>query len=92
MLWVIKLLVRFYQILDENSQYLNPLGREQLPEVGHILAEQYSKLAKWNHDWGFEFWQTTPKLHMWEHMMEMMVVFMGHGCSGLTVMEIWWGR
>ena len=67
---MIRLLVRFYQIIDSESMYLTAAVRRELPEIGQKLAELYSKLAKEAFENGSRLWKATPKLHLWEHLLE----------------------
>ena len=39
-------------MLQENSQFLSDAAREEMPQVGQILAEQYSKLSSWGACYG----------------------------------------
>ena len=72
-LCVVKLLVRFYELLQENSQFLSDGAKAEMAEIGQSLAEQYSILAKWSFDWGSKLFKMSPKLHMWEHLTEFQV-------------------
>ena len=69
-LCVVELLVRFYEILHENSQFLSDGAKAEMAEIGQSLAEQYSILAKWSFDWKSKLFKMSPKLHMWEHLTE----------------------
>ena len=78
MLCVITLLIRFYKILADNSHFLSVAAKQELPRVGQVLAEQYSKLSSWSFDLRQKFWKTTPKLHMFKHMCEFQALIMGN--------------
>ena len=82
-LCIITLLVRFYELLHENSQFLGASARDEMPQVGRILAEQYSKMSSWAHGMRLKMWRMTPKLHMFENLTEMQCLIWGNP-------QFWW--
>ena len=77
---VVRLLCRFYQILDSESQFLSAAVKEELPALGQKLAEYYSWLAT---D-AFEsitpkrLWKESPKLHLFEHLCQHVAILYGN--------------
>ena len=45
MIEVARLMVRFYNIVSSQSQFLTSVAKEELPAIGQALADYYSKLA-----------------------------------------------
>ena len=75
---IIRLLVRFYQILDSESMFLSEVARAELPVLGQRLAELYSKLASSAYGLGLKLWKMSPKLHLWEHLTEWQCLYAGN--------------
>ena len=65
-----KLLVRFYDLLRENGQFLTPEAKSELPELGRSLSELYSSLAAETAATGSKMWKSLPKLHLFQHLCE----------------------
>ena len=75
---VVQLLVRVYDLLNENSQFLSAAAKDELPQIGQQLAEQYSVLASTFHEMSLKLWKVAPKLHMWEHLCEFQCLVLGN--------------
>ena len=65
-----KLLLRFYDLLCENNQFLTPEAKSELPELGRSLSELYSSLAAETAATGSKMWKSLPKLHLFQHLCE----------------------
>ena len=75
---VCRLLVRFYQILESESQFLSPETKCEMQYLGQALAELYSKLASDAFNKGARLWKMSPKLHLFEHLCELQCIILGN--------------
>ena len=75
---VCTLLVRFYEILDSQSQFLDPFVRDEIPVLGQKMAQMYATLARRAFDRNVRLWKMHPKLHMWEHLTEEQAIEFGN--------------
>jgi hypothetical protein len=71
-LGVCQLLVRFYVILDSQSQFLAEGARVELPTLGNQLMMMYSQLSDMCFSeyarLGHRLWKTSPKMHLFLHL------------------------
>ena len=67
---VCQLLVRFYQILDENSMYLSEEAKTEIATVGRQLCIVYAALASTSAAAHEKMWKMNPKLHLFDHLCE----------------------
>ena len=70
---VAQLLVRFYELLNENSMYLNEAAKTELARLGRRLCIIYSDLAADALVRGDKLWKVNPKLHIFNHLCEWQV-------------------
>ena len=63
-------LLRFYVILDTESQFLSPSARVELPKLGQQLVGLYTALATNAKQLGLKLWKLMPKLHLFQHLCE----------------------
>ena len=75
---ICRLLCRFYEILQSESQFLCAETRAELPVLGQKLAEFYSILASSAHTASLRLWKMSPKLHLWEHLTEVVAIVWGN--------------
>ena len=75
---VIGLLVAFYEIMDSESQFLSKAAKVNLPKIGQKLAETFGRLAKIAVDAGNRLWKLSPKLHLFEHLLEHQAINSGN--------------
>jgi hypothetical protein len=71
--WVlgcIQCLCDFYQILDNNSQFLTESSKSSIKRIGYTLAVLYTKLSKFAYDACLHLWKMSPKLHLFLHLCE----------------------
>ena len=78
MVEIARLMVRFYNIVSSQSQFLTQDAKEELPAIGQDLADYYSKLASEAFDAGKKLWKESPKLHLWEHLTEFQCLNFGN--------------
>ena len=67
---VCEMLVRFYEILDSESQFLTSGVRAELPKLGQTLVGLYTALATQAKESGLKMWKLQPKLHLFLHLCE----------------------
>ena len=67
---VCQLLVRFYEILDNESMYLSPAANRELVKVGSQLCILYTSLAADAAHNGSKMWKCTPKRNLFAHLCE----------------------
>jgi hypothetical protein len=67
----LRLLVRVYQIMENESQFLAATAKEELRHVGDGLGMAYSSLATHflNLNPPVKLFKTAPKLHMLQHLL-----------------------
>ena len=65
---VCKLLCRFYQILDTESQFLDEATKAELPTLGRKLTHVYTSLAAAALAEGAKRWKMSPKIHVFDHL------------------------
>ena len=75
---IVRLLVRFYQIIDSESMFLSDAVREELPRLGQVLCEQYCKVASYFFDHGSRLFKMSPKLHLFQHLCEFQCLIFGN--------------
>ena len=73
MLGVCQLLVRFYDILQSESQFMRSSAKQEIAKLGRNLALLYNKLSLMAIHSGAKLWKTSPKLHIFVHMCEWQV-------------------
>ena len=78
MVEIVRLLVRFYHLIDDESMFLSAAARVELPRLGQRLAELYSKLSTLHFGLHNRLWKMTPKLHLWEHLCAHQVLVFGN--------------
>ena len=78
MVEIARLMVRFYNIVSSQSQFLTPAAKEELPAIGQEVADYYSKLASEAFDAGKKLWKESPKLHLWEHLTQFQCINFGN--------------
>ena len=67
---VARLLVRFYNIVQEEDRYLSDAACDELPLLGQKLAVLYASLANISLRNGQRLWKMVPKLHLFVHLCE----------------------
>ena len=67
---ICEMLVRFYDILNEEDQFLSAGAKAELPILGRRLCELYSKLARDAVDANEKRWKTSPTFHLFLHLCE----------------------
>ena len=77
-LGVCQLLVRFYEILDVESQFLSPGVKQELPKLGQRLVGLYTSLATAAKAAGLKMWKLQPKLHLFQHLCEWQAITHGN--------------
>ena len=66
-LGVCQLLVRFYELMDDNAMHLFDAVKSEFQQVGNQLCILYARLS--NMSFGRErMWKITPKLHWFLHL------------------------
>ena len=78
MIEVARLMVRFYNIVSSQSQFLTSAAKEELPAIGQDLADYYSKLSSEAFEAGKKLWKESPKLHLWEHLTQFQCLNFGN--------------
>ena len=78
MLAVCQQLVRFYTILDTESQFLSPAAKIELPKLGQQLVGIYTALATDAKERGLKLWKLQPKLHLFQHLCEWQSISSGN--------------
>ena len=78
MIEVARLMVRFYNIVSSQSQFLTSAAKEELPAIGQDLADYYSKLSSEAFAAKKKLWKESPKLHLWEHLTEFQCLYFGN--------------
>ena len=75
---VCNLLHRFYQILSNESQFLSPAAKAELPKVGSNLAILYSALSAKAIASNDKSWKMMPKLHLLDHLCSWQAIEVGN--------------
>ena len=70
MLGVCQHLVRFYEILDEQGQFLSDACKAELPSLGRTLCCLYAQLSQEALAAGTKLWKFSPKHHLVLHLCE----------------------
>ena len=70
MVAVCQLLVRFYEIMESESQFLGAAAKRELPTLGSQLVGIYTGLATAAKNKGLKMWKLHPKLHLFLHLTE----------------------
>ena len=78
MLGCCQLLVRFYELLNLESQFFSPVAKAELPELGQRLVGLYSWLAADAARAGHRQWKLAPKFHLFLHLCEWQAVEQGN--------------
>ena len=73
-----QLLVKFYEILNSESQFFGPLTKQDLPKLGQSLVGLYSALATDTKEAGVKMWKMMPTLHLFQHLCEWQAVTHGN--------------
>ena len=63
-------LVRFYEILASEGQFMTAAAKTELPALGTNLCVLYSQLAAEAAAKRQKFWNMTPKVHLFQHLCE----------------------
>ena len=63
-------LVRFYEILASEGQFMTAAAKTELPALGTNLCVVYSQLAAEAAAKRQKFWDMTPKVHIFQHLCE----------------------
>ena len=82
-LGVCQLLVRFYEILEHNSQFLSQADRDYIPTLGNQLCSIYAKLSFLCYNAGIKLWKLTPKMHLFLELCEVQMPTHGNA-------RFWW--
>jgi hypothetical protein len=69
-LGVVQLLVRFYDILDAGSMFLEPAIAVEVALLGPSLCRMYSELSSRALAAGIKLWKMAPKFHIFCHLCE----------------------
>ena len=77
-LTVIRLLVRFYDILESSSMFLSNDVKKELPTLALQLGTCYQRLAADAFARGLRLWKITPKLHLFMHLCEIQAIVFGN--------------
>ena len=72
------LICRFYDIISAQSQTLSAEAKEELPLLAQRLAEWYSQLAASRFSDENRLWKVQPKLHLFEHLLEVTAIIYGN--------------
>ena len=80
---VAQLLVRFYEILDQEDRYLTDSARRELPKLGYQLCNIYRNLSVESYRAGHRLWKLAPKLHQFLHLCEWQ-------CPNFGNPRFWW--
>jgi hypothetical protein len=65
---VCQLLVRFYELMADESQTLSEAAQIEMKRIGDQLPSMYAKLAGIAFDLNIKMWKMNPKLHMFHHL------------------------
>ena len=80
---VCQLLVRFYEMLDNEAKFLGAAAREEISKLGFRMGVLYSDLGKQAQVAKEKMWKLSPKLHIFVHMCEWQAVEWGNP-------RFWW--
>ena len=64
------MMIRFYQILDEQPLTLSSDAKKEIAQLGQAFCELYGTIATANYTAGIKMWKGRPKLHMFLHLCE----------------------
>ena len=67
---VVVLLVRFYELLDEQPRFFSDAAQAEVAWLGRRLAIYYHDLARRALVAGQRLWKEMPKMHMFVHLCE----------------------
>ena len=67
---VVQLLVRFYDILDNGSMFLEPAMANEVSSIGVSLCKVYSELSARAVANAEKMWKMAPKFHIFCHLCE----------------------
>ena len=73
-----QLLLRFYEILESESQFLSVMARTELPDIGLKFVGLYTALATAAKQEGVKMWKLNPKLHLFLHLCEWQAITQGN--------------
>ena len=73
-----QLLLRFYQLLASESQFLSEGAKAELPVLGSNLAIIYSALSAQAIERNERMWKMMPKLHMFDHLCQWQAIEVGN--------------
>lgn len=65
-----QLLVRFCEILDEESQFLSASAKVELLDLAQKFVGLYTALATRAKEQGVKRWKLNPTLHLFQHLCE----------------------
>jgi hypothetical protein len=67
-LGVCQMLVRFYQLLDSEAQFVSDAAKAEFKDVGNNLGGMYARLAAMAFARELKMWKTSQKHHQWMHL------------------------
>ena len=73
-----QLLVRYYDLLDEEGRYLSTSAKRECSKMATIFMAVYTKLAREAVDLRIRMWKLTPKFHLWVHLLEIQIQTIGN--------------
>ena len=68
-------MVRFYDILESESQFLGEDARRELPNLGQQFGELYSAISTYFYERSQRLFKLSPKLHLFMHLCELAVIY-----------------
>ena len=71
---VTQLLCEFYKIIENESVYMSPQAKVDMPRIGRQLCHIYAGLAQQALLRGEKVWKLHPKLHLFVHLCEWQAV------------------
>jgi hypothetical protein len=75
---IVRMLQRFYDILDFEGQFLSDAAKLELPLLSRTLVGLYAKLSREAFDNGYRMWKMQPKVHLFQHLCEYMAIYQGN--------------
>ena len=73
-----QLLCKFYETLEDGSQFLTEEARRELPKLGNRFGNLYQQLAENSFRAGVKLWKLSPKLHLFMHLTAIQCVLYGN--------------
>ena len=68
---VCHLLVRYYEIIEEQPRYLSDVAKAELKEISALLFSLYLNLSEEALIDNVRMWKMTGKFHMFQHLLEL---------------------